>query len=230
MNMTEPSNMVIILINIIFFMIIQTIFFKYILSEKINSVIADKTNILNMYIQHNKTLGAKIEQYINSEHRHRLKEVAQKQKTDRHDHNNISANIWIFIPIIINIVVLIYFLHKLYSVPNRESIWKNDGYILLAAPVILYTLCMLIFYYIVDRHEYYGDHELFNRIYTTVGNNVTKTCATNSGEKLSDDIKKVTGSEITLMELIENHPDLATSLFDFVGTLKHGPIAKYMYS
>jgi hypothetical protein len=230
MNMVEPSNIVVILINVIFFMIIQIIFFKHILSKKINDVIVDKTNIFNMYIQHNKVLGNEIEKYMSSEHRNRLKVVAREQKADRDNYNNTSANIWVYIPIIMSIFALSYFLYKIYTSPNRESIQENNGYVSLVLPVILYICGILIFYYVIDHHEYYGDHELFSRIYSTICNNITKTCTTIPGEKLCDDVKKVAGSNITLMELIENHPDLATSLFDVAGSIKHNSIVKYMYN
>jgi ApbE superfamily uncharacterized protein (UPF0280 family) len=83
-------------------------------------------------------------------------------------------------------------------------------------------------YYVINNHEYYGDHALYSKIYSTISDNISKKCTTASGEQLSSDVKKITESDMTLMELIENHPDLATSLFDFVGSIKHNSIIKYM--
>lgn len=69
---------------------------------------------------------------------------------------------------------------------------------------------------------------LYNKIYSALGDNIINNSLSETGETLRNDIKKVMSSNMTSVELIKNNPDLATSLLDIVGIVKHTIIPKYI--
>lgn len=222
MSVQKPSNMVVAIISTIFFMIMQVVLFKYITFKKVNDIIADKINIFNTYTCHNKTLENKIKKYINSPHREQIKTTALQQKYNRDTHNNALLTTWITLPICFGMLILVYLIYKLYPT------WTRTDSVLLTFAIITYTLCILWYYYIINNHEYYGDHMLYNKIYSALGDNIINNSLSETGETLRNDIKKVMSSNMTSVELIKNNPDLATSLLDIVGIVKHTIIPKYI--
>ena len=214
--------MVVAVISTIFFIIMQVLLFKYITSKKVNDIIADKINIFNTYACHNKTLEHKIKKYINSPDREQIKKIALQQKYNRDTYNNTLLTNWITLPLSFGIITLIYFIYKLYPT------WTQIDSVLLSFSIVTCALCILLYYYIINNHEYYGDHMLYNKIYSAVGNNIINHSLSDTGETLRNDVKKVISSNMTTLELIKKHNDLATSLFDIVGIVKHTIIPKYI--
>src|SRR5271170_5552619 len=99
-NVFDSANMVIVLANIIFFMIVQTLFFKYVASKQFNIVLEDKAGIVGEYLKHDPAANEKYRQFKNSEKAKSIEKAAKEQEAIREKENMSSTLIWIGIPLL----------------------------------------------------------------------------------------------------------------------------------
>jgi hypothetical protein len=167
MKMFKNSNMVIAFLNIIFFIIVQTLFFKYFASKQFNTVLENKIDILNTYSELDPQAKEIIDAHLNSPQAAFIKEIAEYQELEREELNNKLIKKWIGIPLTLSIILLII----LFSLLLREDSvnrWNGSDTAVLSLIVGAYATELMFYFGIVRQYEFYGDMQLVNKLYSNV--------------------------------------------------------------
>ena len=94
-------NMIITFSNVIFFIVVQTFFFKYIASKQFNVVLSDKVGILNEYLKYDPEMTESIKQFTTSEEANEIKSKAKIQEKEREKLNKQRIKLWVGVPLVI---------------------------------------------------------------------------------------------------------------------------------
>jgi hypothetical protein len=147
-----------ILLTVLFFIIVQTLFFLYIVSKQYDSIILDKSEILTMLGDNNNI----IQSYINKAKETKLKEFkekAEKENLKRYELNKELVIKYCFIPsmVISGLLLLVI----LYSIFNRKGDkWTYVETISLILILTSYLTELYFFFFIVRKYEMLGDIEI----------------------------------------------------------------------
>lgn len=200
----ESSNMIVILANIIFFMVVQTLFFKYVASRQFNIVLEDKANIVEEYLKHDPKANAKFREFKNSERVKAIQKAASDQEKIRETENMSNTMMWIGIPLLIVVALLIFFIGKLFF---KKEEWDTTDSILLSFVVFAYVIEVLFYLGIVRQYQFYGDQAIYDNLYRKVNENVNKYPATIKGRELDS---KFDDTLMTFMKNSNNVNDIKT--------------------
>lgn len=200
------SNMIVVFATIIFCMITQTLFFKYVASKQFNTVLEDKANIVEQYLKHDEESNTLYKKFKSSESAKILKNAASQEEDIREKINMSNTMMWIGIPVIIGILFIIFFLARLYL--NNET-WDTVDTMLLCIVVISYITEIMFYVGIVRPYQFYGDQSLYSNIYDVINNNINKNPITPAGKhlqtKLDDMINTITKFKSIQSSTKNNH-------------------------
>ena len=163
------NNMITLLSNVIFYIVVQTLFFYFIGSKQFNNVLENKVDIVVSYAKKNIYLKEFIKEYISNENAKKLEKEAKKQKKKREKYNRSLIFKWIGIPLLICIVVLLINIFKLFIL--GESWGRSDNIILLLV-IFAYSTELCFFFGIVKQYEFYGDHKIYRSFFENCINNI----------------------------------------------------------
>lgn len=221
MGIFEPPNMIITFANIIFFIVVQTLFFKYVASKQFNNVLDDKVGILNEYLKYNTGFRTSVEEYLNSEQAKELQNAAKEQNKKREDANTDLMKTWIGIPLVIAVVILLFFIYLLFKQSSdSQNKWSSIDTAILSLVVGAYSTEIMFYLGIVRQYEFYGDQQIYSRLYDGVHNSVNREPVTKEGAALNKDIKKVMNAEMKMSEFMEKHKDMSTDIMKYGLTAK----------
>ena len=176
-----PANLIVIFANVMFFMIVQTLFFRYIASKQFNVVIRDKANIANEYLKYNKEASQQYELYKDSVEVKDIKKNAKKQFEERDDVNIDTTKTWIGIPFSIVIFLLLIFVGMI--VFRKEHTWDSIDSVLLSLVVLAYATEVVFYIGLVRQYQFYGDQEIYSNLYNRINEKVYKYPLTAEGKR-----------------------------------------------
>jgi hypothetical protein len=202
--------MIIIFANVIFFIVVQTFFFKYIASKQFNVVLADKMGILNTYLKYDSGAREKVEEMLGSEEVAALKAKAKEQEKDRNSKNWIKIESWIGPVALAALVVMATFIFLLVKSGRGE--WTSVDTSILTLVVGAYTTEIMFYMGIVRQYAFYGDQNIYATFYNNLHNTVNKEPITPEGKQLLRDIKEAQQTENGIELLLEKHKDLKDQL------------------
>lgn len=182
----ESANMIVLLSIIIFFMVVQTLFFKYVASKQFNIVLEDKANIVGEYLKHDPAANEKFRQFKNSEKVKSIEKAAKEQEAIREKDNMASTLKWIGLPLLIAVLFLIFFIGKLYF---KSEEWDTVDTMLLSFVVFSYVVEVLFYVGVVKQYQFYGDQAIYDNLFHNVSNNVNKNPITSRGKQLDDNLE-----------------------------------------
>lgn len=177
----KPSNMIVVFANIIFFMVVQTLFFRYVASKQFDIVLTNKAQIVADYLQYDKDAALKYQYFKSSEQAAKIREEAEKQQKQRDDDNFNSMLKWIGIPVFIAVFIMIVFISMIFIKDNEE--WDNVDTILLSFVFCAYIAEILFYLGIVNKYEFYGDQSIYSNLYQEISDNVNKEPVSEEGKK-----------------------------------------------
>jgi hypothetical protein len=170
-TITDKNEVYLIFINIILFMIIQTIFFKFAISTEYEHLIEEKIGTLNYYITQDPVIKNVIKE-MKDEETKKYKEKAEEDRIIREKENDTLYLYYCIIPILcvvflfIVIIILDYF----------SLIFKNEkklGYIHyfnFALILLIYIPNIIVFYYVVKKYQFLGNIEILSSVYNNIIN------------------------------------------------------------
>ncbi|VBB18000.1 hypothetical protein YASMINEVIRUS_463 [Yasminevirus sp. GU-2018] len=182
------SNMIVVFANIIFFMIVQTLFFKYVASKQFNIVLEDKADIVEQYLKHDSKANLIYKKFRESGDAKTLRELAEKQEAERESINTSNTMMWIGIPFIIGVLFLVFFVGRLYF---KSEVWDSVDTILLSFVVFAYATEILFYLGIVRKYQFYGDQSIYSNVYSEINDNVNKEPVTPEGKKLQANLEEM---------------------------------------
>jgi ABC-type transport system involved in cytochrome bd biosynthesis fused ATPase/permease subunit len=210
MGIFQPANMIITFANVIFFMIVQTLFFKFVASKQFNEVLNEKVGIFNEYLKYNKDFKNTVTDYLESNQVKELQSTAKQQEQKRESENMNLIKKWIGTPLVISVVILLFFLLLLFKQSgDKENGWSSIDTAILTLVVGAYSTEIMFYLGIVSQYEFYGDQQIYSRLYDGVHNNITRKPVTKEGKVLNVDIKKVLNGDMKVSNLLEKHPNLS---------------------
>jgi hypothetical protein len=180
------SNMIVVFANIIFFILVQTLFFKYVASKQFNIVLEDKANIVEQYLKHDVKANKLYKKFKKSDDIKTLKDTAEHQEDVRESINLSSTMMWIGIPFIIGIMFLVFFIGRLYF---KNEVWDSVDTLLLSFVVFAYATEIMFYLGIVRKYQFYGDQSIYSNIYSGINENINKNPVTPEGKKLQTNLE-----------------------------------------
>lgn len=175
-NVFKSANMTITMCNIIFFMIVQTLFFKYVASKQFNIVLQNKMEIITELAKNNITVNNKINEYKKSLSVANMKKNAIKENKTREEKNSklMFKEFGPFIGTSITILAIFVgmMIYNALTSNNEWHKWKSTDTAVLTLVVFAYTTELLFYFGIVRNYNFYGDQQLYNNLYRIVKEDV----------------------------------------------------------
>lgn len=181
-NVFDSANMIVVLSNVIFFIVVQTMFFKYVASKQFNIVLEDKAGIVGEYLKYDPNANEKFRRFKNSEQVKIIKQNAKKQEALREKENAESTMMWIGIPLLVIGAFLIFFVIKLFY---KQEHWDTTDTMLLSFVVFAYLIEVVFYLGIVRQYQFYGDQSIYSNVYNTIDDNINTEPITNRGKQLN---------------------------------------------
>lgn len=156
-NCISFNDWIVIYVNVIFFVVVQTLFFRYIASKQYENVLKQKVEIIKIYGEKFPKEKVKIDEQV-KEYLIENNDKIQDQQNKRSKKNAVSENTycWNFLKVI-SVLLLI----TLYI--NKEQ-WTPIHTLGLIFVVLGYTTEILFFFLIVQKYEFVGDHTITSEI------------------------------------------------------------------
>jgi hypothetical protein len=169
--LNDKNEVFLIFINIIIFMIIQTIFFKFVISTEYESLIKEKLNTVNYYISHDQEVKNIIINYKKNNIEKIKKKALEKEKI----RDKINSKLYLeycFMPILFFILIfIIIIILNYYSLIFKKS-EKFEGvhYFNFVLILLIYIPNMIIFFFVVKKYQFIGNVEILSTIYNNILN------------------------------------------------------------
>lgn len=174
MDIFKSPNMIIAFVNILFFIVVQTIFFKFVASKQFNVVLKDKVDILNSYLSYDPEAKVAVHAWKASPEYQVLEQTALIQERKREDLNVALMKSWIGVPFLLAIVILTIFLYMLLK-SNSKDTWTGVDTAVLSLVVGAYATEILFYLTIVRQYEFYGDIQIYNKLYSDIHHSILST-------------------------------------------------------
>jgi hypothetical protein len=172
LNVNE-NDWVIILTNVLFFTIVQILFFKFVASKQYENVLVSKLDIIKRYSQKNPDFKELIDK--NKQNFLETNNIdIQKQRKEREKKNYKLIIDYCSKPIAISIFALILILvisktDMFSSILNIKKTNWNDVYTLgLIFVLLAYGTEILFFLFIVKKYEFVGDFYILNNLFKQI--------------------------------------------------------------
>jgi hypothetical protein len=164
----DPSNLIIMFSNILAFMIMQSLFFWYIVSKSVENVVDEKTGLLvglgNNIPQFKKIL---LDYIVDSERTQFILEKASSDSIKRRSYNLDLMWTWIGPPFITILSFLFLSFMVLLIFHKRFKFTYKDFYLL--CTVFLAFLTEILFYFtVISRSRILGDMEIVKILLTII--------------------------------------------------------------
>ena len=156
------SNIIITLCNIIFFIVVQTLFFKLIASKQFNIVLQSKMGILNEFANNNDYIKNNLKEFLQSEQAKMITKGAKADNKVRENKNFKLIKDKIGVIVIILLIILIIFIYL--AITTKDS-WKSVDTSILSLVVFAYTTELMFYFGIVRNYIFVGDQKLYDNIY-----------------------------------------------------------------
>ena len=163
------KNLIVVFCNVIFFIVVQTLFFKFIASKQFNVVLGDKVGIINDLAKHDPFTSKQINKYLKSKAAKELEKKAKVQSEMREIKNRELIKKWIGPPLAGALILLLlsYLRMKKSNQPN----WSGVDNVLLSFVLAAYATEILFYIGIVRKFKFYGDQQIFSTIYKKIMRN-----------------------------------------------------------
>jgi uncharacterized membrane protein len=162
-TLSDKNEIFLIFINIIFFMVVQTIFFHKIISVEYDALLKEKTNTVQYYISKDENILKSFEknkkEYLNDN-----REKAKEQEEERGKINMTLYWYYCIIPILC--VLFVFIIIILFVNFSKSLTWTQFFNFFLV--FFVYTPEIIVFLYVVKKYQFIGNIDITSRIYNTL--------------------------------------------------------------
>lgn len=170
-TLNDKNEVFLIFINIIIFMIIQTLFFKFVISTEYEHLIKLKLNTVNHYINQDQEVKDMIINYKQNKLEN-IRVKALEQEKIRNEKNILLYFYYCIIPILCVIflfIVIIILNYKSYIFKNSKN-FEGIDYFNFGLILLVYIPNMIIFFFVVKKYQFIGNIEILSTIYNNIIN------------------------------------------------------------
>ena len=170
-TLSDKNEVFLIFINIIVFMIIQTLFFKFIISTEYEHLIKEKLNTINYYISQDEEVKNIIINYKNNKIE-TIEKKALEQEKIRDEKNLVLYTYHCIIPIllIVFLFIVIIILNYKSLIFKKSKNFENIDYFNFGLILLVYITNMIIFFFVVKKYYFIGNIEILSTIYNNIIN------------------------------------------------------------
>jgi hypothetical protein len=155
----DRNDLIPIMTNVLFFMIVQTLFFKYIASKQFEVVLESKLDFLKVLSEENPKVKRAVDDYkvkfISNN-----KDIVKNQERLREEDNMKTTKTYLGIPILIGSLI---FLHLIFIMSSKRS-WNSVDTLAVLFVALAYATEIIFFFSIVRQYEFVGDHYIMNKV------------------------------------------------------------------
>jgi hypothetical protein len=169
-TLSDRNEVFLIFINILLFMIIQTIFFNEVISKEYDMILAEKTHTMQHYISSDEEIKTAFidfkTQYLADN-----KTKKEEQARERTEKNWTLYTYYCIIPIIC-VFVLFIVINLLVKFKDSLSGVQIFNFFLI---LFVYIPEVIIFMFVVKKYQFVGNIDILSRIYNNLNkNNINK--------------------------------------------------------
>jgi len=146
------NEWIIILTNVIFFMIVQTLFFRFVASKQYENVLENKLDMVKDFVKRNPKMRDNLK-ITKSENKKKLDPIAKKQLKEREKLNLELTLLYCGIPILIATVFILY----VFFVMKKTREWSTVDSLGIFYIMFAFSTELLFFFFIVKKYEFVGD-------------------------------------------------------------------------
>lgn len=158
--------------TILFFLIVQTLFFLFIASKQYDTLLLSKTKLISQLGGYNTSVKQTIE-VIKEDAEVELKEKAEEANKIRYKANRKLLIQYCIIPIVvITLILTSILLYTFLSKTTKKNRWSSIETISLILILGSYLTELYFFFFIVRKYEIIGDHEIFYKSFSALSNNL----------------------------------------------------------
>jgi len=157
--LNNKYELLIILINLTFFMTVQTIFFKYIGSIEFEKLVLQKGQLIKNYISTDEKMLNDFNNFKNNYIKEN-KKIANEQKIIREKKNNNIYLLHCIIPIILIVIlaIIIYF-------SSLKGEWNNSTLISILSITLTYIPELFLFFFIMTKYQHISNMNIITKMY-----------------------------------------------------------------
>lgn len=162
--MLQLSHIILILLNVLIFIIFQTIFFYFVGSKQIDIIVEDKMDIINTYLSYNTTAKNNLKTYLESNSDiNTILENADEDEATRINSNLNLIGVWIGIPCVVIIILLIICAFIMYALKIKWTGIDNVGLILV---LCAYLTEIVLYFGVIKKYNFIGDQTIYSFMYS----------------------------------------------------------------
>lgn len=153
----DYNDWIVVLLNVLFFMVVQTLFFRFIASKQYENVLLDKLGLVSEFVskqpQYKIALDKERKDYL--EQNKRFIEAQRKTRYALNDQFEVDY-CWKYIIFALVALLVIFAIN-----PKDWTTFHTLGVIFI---LISYTTELLFFFGMVQQYEFVGDHTVINSL------------------------------------------------------------------
>lgn len=154
--------------TVLFFLIVQTLFFVMIASKQYNKLLLSKTNLISQLAEYNFSVKQSIDLVKNNMDEELITKANQSYNKRKNINNKLLIK-YCVIPILITTLILIFII--IYKFTDNKK-WSNVETIGLILILGSYLTELYFFFFIVRKYEIIGDHELLYKLFKSLSENI----------------------------------------------------------
>ena len=170
MKVFDNQNMLVVMANIIFFIVVQTLFFRFVATGQFINVMSGKVDILNEYIKYDSNAKSKVKAFVESDQVQEILVKAHIEKKARNAKNTASILKWIGPILLVFTAILIYYVVRV----AQTKVWTSTDSVMLSLVAFAYLTELIFYFTIVKQYQFYGDHKIYSTYYDGVINETLK--------------------------------------------------------
>ncbi len=155
----DRNDLIPVLANVIFFVIVQTLFFKYVASKQYEVVLQSKLDFVKTICDNDPYLKYKIYEF-RDKYLQENKNIAKQQENNRNEKNIKLFYMYSGIPFFIFTLML---LHIIFIMKSKRK-WNDVDTLSLLFVTLAYCTELFFFFFIVRKYEFVGDHYIISDV------------------------------------------------------------------
>ena len=153
----DRNDLIPVLSNVIFFVIVQTLFFKYVASKQYEVVLESKLDFIKTICNNDPYLKSKIYDF-KDKYLEENKEKVEQQEKIRNEKNMKLYYMYSGIPFVVFSLML---LHIIFIMKSKRK-WNDVDTLSLLFVTLAYCTELFFFFFIVRKYEFVGDHYIIS--------------------------------------------------------------------
>jgi len=210
----ESSNMIVILANVVFVIIVQIIFFRYVVSKQIDMILESKATIIQEYLKHDPIAKSNYIAFATSDVVRDIEDSAKKEADLRDEDNLMTTLMWIGVPLVLTVALFMFYVIRMLV---KEHDWDSVDTILLCFVIFAYITDFTFYFTVIRQYQFYGDHAIISNMYKILKTKVNSEPITPEGRKVQELLKKINPSNNLDLKSIRSYYQQNEELFKSLG-------------